>query len=83
MHGLLPSLFLLMIVRLMAEGDLFLPLLAESFSVAVPMCGGGIFHGISVCTALQSFPKLNQTAHSADPVSSRAVSPASRLLQGM
>ena len=83
MHGLLPILFFLIIVRFMAEGALFLPLLAEGFSVAVPMCGGGIPHGISVLITLQSFPKLDQTTHSMAPVSSRVISPNSKLLQGM
>ena len=83
MHGLLPILFLLIIVLFVAQGDLLLPLLAEGFFVAVPMCGGSIPHGISVLIALQSFPQLDQTTHSMAPVRSRVISPNSRLLQGM
>ena len=83
MHGLLPILFFLIIVLFVAQGDLFLPLLAEGFSVAVPMRGGGIPHGISVLITLQSFPKLDQTTHSMAPVRNRVISLNSRLLQGM
>ena len=82
-HGLLPSWFFLMIVLLMAKGDLLFPLFAEGFSVAMLVCGGGVSHGSSVCIMFQSFSQLNQTAHNTPPVSTRAVNPSSRLLQGM
>ena len=59
-HGLLPGLFFLVVVLFVAHGDLLLPLLAEGFFVAVPMCGGSIPHGISVLIALQRAAKPDQ-----------------------
>lgn len=49
-----------MIVLLMAEGDLFLFFPAKGFLICVLVCGGGVPHGISVRTALQSAAKPDQ-----------------------
>ena len=46
-HGLLPSWFFLMIVLLVAKGDLFLPLLAEGFLICALVRGWCVPHALS------------------------------------
>ena len=47
-HGLMPSRFFLVIVRLVAEGDLFRTLLPQELAVPMLVHGGGIPHGSSI-----------------------------------
>ena len=49
-----------MVIRFVTEGDLFLPLLLPELAVSVLVRGGGVPHGISICTTFQSAAKPDQ-----------------------
>ena len=72
-----------MIVRLVAHGDLFLPLLLTEFAIAMLAHGGGIPHWKIGRNMFQIFSQLDHNTHSAAPVSNRAARPRNSLLQGI
>ena len=49
-----------MVIRFVTEGDLFLPLFLPELVVSVLMHGGGVPHGINICTTFQSVAKPDQ-----------------------
>ena len=49
-----------MIVRLVSHGDLLRTLPPKRFPVSVLMHGGGVPHGINICTTFQSVAKPDQ-----------------------
>ena len=61
-HALLPGLFFFVVIFFVTEDDFLFQLPAEGFPVTVLVCGGGIPHGISIRTALQSAAKPDQIA---------------------
>ena len=75
--------FVLVVIRFVTEGDLFLPFLLPELTVSVLMCGGGIPHWKIGLNMFQIFSQLDHTTHSAAPISNRVARPRNSLLQGM